>query len=131
MTPTARTLGYLRRLGFIAAVVETWIPHVDRRRDLFGFADILAAHPRDQIFLLVQTTSLSNLPARVTKVRQAPAAEYWLRAGGKIECHGWTRRPEGWQVKVVEIEAETMQPVVTHCPRRRRPSRFQQGTLFT
>ena len=99
-------------------MVETWIPRIDRRRDLWGFADILAVHPRDRVFLLVQTTSLPNLPARVTKVRQAPAAELWLRAGGRIECHGWTHRPSGWQVKVVEIMTETMQPVVTHRPRR-------------
>jgi hypothetical protein len=43
MTPPVRTLRHLRRAGYTAAVVETWIPHVNRRRDLFGFADVLAA----------------------------------------------------------------------------------------
>jgi hypothetical protein len=40
MTPTARTLAFLRRAGYLAAVVESWLPHTFRRRDLFGFADV-------------------------------------------------------------------------------------------
>ncbi len=45
MTPTARSLEYLIRAGFIATVVERWLPHCHVRRDAFGFADILAAMP--------------------------------------------------------------------------------------
>ena len=45
MTTIGRTLDLLRRCGFICAVVESWIPRIDRRRDLFRFADVLAAHP--------------------------------------------------------------------------------------
>jgi hypothetical protein len=41
MTTIGRTLTLLRRYGFIAAVVERWIPRIDRRRDLWSFADVL------------------------------------------------------------------------------------------
>ena len=34
MTATGLSLTYLRRLGFTAAVVESWVPHVGVRRDL-------------------------------------------------------------------------------------------------
>ena len=37
MSPTA--LSHLRRLGFLAAVVERWLPKVNRRSDLFGVGD--------------------------------------------------------------------------------------------
>ncbi len=33
MTPTARSLALLRRSGYLAAVVEKWIPRINRRRD--------------------------------------------------------------------------------------------------
>ena len=43
MTPTARSLAFLRRCGHSADVVERWIPLRDNvRRDLFGFIDVVA-----------------------------------------------------------------------------------------
>lgn len=41
-SPTARTLRLLRGMGYQAFVVERWNPHVKRRQDFGGFADILA-----------------------------------------------------------------------------------------
>ena len=69
MTPSGRSLMLLRRQGYLAETVERWIPRVNRRRDLFGFADLLAVHPRDRLFLLVQATSLGNVAARLKKAK--------------------------------------------------------------
>jgi hypothetical protein len=55
MTPTGRSLTLMRRSGYLAAVVETWIPHVNRRRDLFGLFDVLAVHPVRREMVLIQT----------------------------------------------------------------------------
>src|SRR5437660_1406196 len=64
VTPTARTLTHLRRLGFIADVCERWLPHVNRRRDLFGLGDVIAFPPRDKLVLIVQATSLAPVGDR-------------------------------------------------------------------
>jgi hypothetical protein len=41
MSTTARTLTYLRRLGFTVHVVERWLSRADVRHDLFGIGDII------------------------------------------------------------------------------------------
>ena len=85
MTPTARSLTLLRSTGHIAGVVERWLPQVNRRSDLFGFADLLAVHRVVSGVLLVQATSLSNVSARLTKAKGKPELAVWLRAGQRFE----------------------------------------------
>ena len=106
MTPTARTLAHLRRLGYLAAVVELWIPGATVRRDLFGFADVLAVHPRDRLFLLVQATTTDHAAHRLGKAKARPELLAWLKAGGAFEVHGWTRRA-GQRVRDI---LETLKP---------------------
>jgi hypothetical protein len=112
MTPAARSLQLLRQEGYLAEVVERWLPHAWRRVDLFGFADLLAVHARDRRFLLVQTTSDSNLSKRVAKVHSCPGAALWLQAGGRIECHGWRKRGGKWAARRVAVSAEDLAPTV-------------------
>jgi len=127
MTPTSRTLAYLRRLGFLADVVERWLPRVDRRRDLFGFADVLAVHPRDGIFLLVQATALGHVAHRLAKSKSRPELLGWLKAGGRFEVHGWHERG----VKRVAVHAEDLGEVVLAVPSSRRQRRGErQCELF-
>lgn len=121
MTPTARTLNLLRRSGYIAAVVERWLPRVERRQDLFGFADVLAVHPQDRAFLLVQATSASNVASRLTKAKSKPELRDWLRAGGTFEVWGWFQRDGHWQVRRVAVQTDGLTTVeLTPRPRRRR-----------
>ena len=89
MTPTQRSLKYLRDLGYVCEVVERWNSHTKQRKDVFGFGDLLAVKPGT--ILLVQVTSGSNTAARVTKIVSecGEAATAWLAAGGLIEVHGW------------------------------------------
>jgi len=51
--------------------VERWIPHANRRRDLFGFGDVLAIDRREPGFLLVQCTSLAHVVDRLWEAVQA------------------------------------------------------------
>lgn len=70
MTPTARSLERLRKMGWPAEVVEHRLSIPGMRhvtRDLFGFGDILAIG--SGFNLLIQTTTGSNLAARVTKAQ--------------------------------------------------------------
>jgi hypothetical protein len=90
-TPTARTLRRLRRAGWTAAVVERWNPFGGVRQDLFGFADVLAVREGEPP-LLIQTTSASNLAARVAKALARPELRTWLATGSRFEAWGWGKR---------------------------------------
>ncbi len=131
MTPTARSLRELRALGYIADVVERWLPHTRLRRDCFGFADILAAHPRDAIFMLVQVTTGAHVSHRLRKAQQRPELLAWLKAGGLFEVHGWQRRAGRWQCRRVSVRPEDLAGVCLDRPRHRRRSKGErQAELF-
>ena len=106
MTPTQRSLNRCRETGGIAAVVERWNPHAMIRQDLFGFADILWVI--GDLCYLVQTTTQSNVSARLAKVRACPAAHAWVASPTRrIEVHGWAKRgPRGkrktWQLTITD-----------------------------
>jgi carbonic anhydrase len=130
VSPTARSLALLREAGYLAAVVATWVPRVQVRRDLFGFADLLAFHPQQRVFLLVQCTSNANVASRVHKVKQSPAAAAWLAAGGQIEVHGWAKKLRRWHVRRVAVQLSEVEPLeaveVQGLPRKRRERRCRE-----
>ena len=90
-SPTTRTLKQLRKFGAIADVAEHWNPHAMRRKDLFGFVDIVAVH--ETSIIAVQCTAYSGISARVNKIVEecAEPATAWLNAGGRIEVWGWRK----------------------------------------
>jgi hypothetical protein len=90
MSPTQRSLKYLRGMGYQCAVVEKFNSSVKIRQDCMGFGDILACHPNGFI-ALVQTTSGSNLAARRAKILADPRAHVWKSAGGMIYLHAWRK----------------------------------------
>ena len=90
MSPTQRSLKYLRDEGYTAAVVERWNPHARIRQDLFGFADVIAMRPGDQP-LLIQITSGSNFSARAAKLAETETVAIALASGFDIEIHGWRK----------------------------------------
>lgn len=101
VSPTQRSLAALRERGYLCQIVERWNPHARIRQDLFNIGDILAI--RDGETLLVQTTTRGNVQARVKKIADCEHLPAILRAGWKIEVHGWGKLKEGWTCKVVEM----------------------------
>lgn len=93
MTPTARTLKKLRADGYVCQVVEQTIPHTFIKRDLFGFADILAIKPGE--ILAVQATDATNVAHRVKKVEALDSLQAWWDGGGRFEIWGWTKGKRG------------------------------------
>lgn len=93
MSPMQRSLALLREEGYHCEIVEVSMRVKNRcwKRDLFGFADILAIKASER--LLVQTTSASNLSARARKIADSPLVEAVRDAGFAIHIHGW--RPNG------------------------------------
>lgn len=102
-SPTSRTLKKLRDEGYLAQVVEHWVPGANVKRDLFGFIDVLAIHEESGEVLAVQTTSASNMAARIRKIAESDLVGTVRRAGWSIHVHGWHKVGNRWQVKTRDV----------------------------
>lgn len=100
-SPTQRSLAVMRERGYLAEVVEKWIPAVKRRRDLYGFIDLLCI--RDGEVCAVQATSGSNVAARITKIAEHENLAAVRRAGIRLLVHGWAKRKGRWQLREVDV----------------------------
>ena len=94
-SPTQRSLKLLRALDYTVDIAEYWNPFAKRRKDLFGFIDLVALHPMRLGLLAIQTTSGSNVSARVKKIAENKASLLWLRCGNRIHVHGWRTLKKG------------------------------------
>lgn len=108
--PASRSLKHLRQEGWpLVQVVERWIPQAKRRRDLFGFADILAVH-ETWGHLYVQTTSGSNFLARIDKCLESDAVKIILEGGNRVVVHGWRKLKRNgrkiWIPRIAEIKMD-------------------------
>lgn len=93
-SPTQRSLKMLRERGYTVAVVERWNPHARIRQDAFGILDLIAVQGRRTIG--VQTTSASNMAARMRKIQESAAYPLLKAAGWRVEVHGWRKRSGRW-----------------------------------
>lgn len=100
-SPTQRSLKYMRDQGYYAEVVERYNSFTKRRNDFAGFIDILCLGDGEVIG--VQTTSYSNMSARVNKIKESELFPTVVKAGIKVTVHGWRKVGARWQVKVVDI----------------------------
>jgi len=101
MTPTQRSLKVLRELGYLVEVVEKWNSFTRTRKDLWGWADLLAIR-RDEV-LAVQVTS-EGVANRVAKVAASETVGRVREAGIRIEVHGWRKNARGRYVqRVVDL----------------------------
>lgn len=100
MTPTQRTLKLLREDGWLAEVVERWVPGANIRKDLFGWVDIVAL--RDGETLAVQCTSYTNISARVKKIAESETVAQVRKAGWLIWVIGWRKVNNRWTQRTVD-----------------------------
>lgn len=88
-------------------IVEKWNQFSRTRKDLFGFIDLVAV--RGNEILGVQTTSGSNVSARIEKIKCTPGFVTWLHLPTRrVIVHGWAKRgPRGkakhWTCRQVEV----------------------------
>ena len=99
-SPTQRTLALLRKEGWLAEVTEKWIPGANIRKDLWGFIDVLAIKGKE--IMGVQSTSYSNVSARVKKIEDSDNVAAVRDAGIGICVHGWRKKGHRWQVRIVD-----------------------------
>lgn len=102
MSPTQRSLKYLRDAGYTVAIVEHWNSFTRRRHDLFGMFDLLAVRPAET--LAVQTTSGSNVAARMRKLSESELIGAVREAGWVVHVHGWRKGVNGrYSLRVVDL----------------------------
>lgn len=93
MSPTQRTLKYLRENGYRAVVTEKWNPFAKIRQDLFGIVDVLAVKAGET--LGVQCTSSSHVAERIKKIADHESTPHLRDAGWRLEVHGWEKGKRG------------------------------------
>lgn len=96
-SPTQLSLRHLRNSGLYAEIVEHYNCFTKRRHDLFGFADIIALG--DGMIMVVQTTTRSNIAARIQKIRASDLLPIVLKAGIIVEVHGWRKEGARWRIE--------------------------------
>jgi len=99
MTPTQRSLVYLREQGYLCEVVEKWNSFTKTRKDLWGWCDILAI--RENEILAVQVTA-AGVSSRIKKIMESETLPIVRKAGVRIEVHGWRKNVKGRYVMRIE-----------------------------
>jgi len=92
MTPTQRSLRHLRDSGYLAEVVERWVPGANIRKDLFGWIDIIAIRKGE--VLAVQCTS-TGVSERIKKISDSDTIGPVRQSGMRVEVHGWRKGANG------------------------------------
>jgi len=106
-SPTQRTLKLMRERGWLAEITERWIPNGGPnrsgiRKDLWSFCDVLCLHPESGEILAVQTTSASNMSARIKKITECELTPIVRKCGIGIHVHGWlapSKNKRRWTVR--------------------------------
>lgn len=100
-SPTQLSLKLMKERGYKCEITEKWNPFARIRQDLFGFIDVLCLGDGEVVG--VQTTSYSNMSARVKKIREHENFILVQKSGIRIIVHGWAKRNNRWQVREVEV----------------------------
>ena len=100
-SPTQLSLKKLREEGWLAEVCERWIPGANIRKDLWGWTDIVAL--KDGETLAVQTTSYSNMSARVNKITESDTIAEVRKAGWSVQVWGWRKVNNRWVCKITDV----------------------------
>jgi hypothetical protein len=82
----AFAIAALRKAGFTAEVCERFLFFGNVRQDLFGIFDIIAISSKGIIG--IQSTSRSNISARVNKIDASENKAKWLRSWRKNRSVG-------------------------------------------
>lgn len=99
MSPTQLSKRELEKEGYLVEITERWNSFARKRKDLFDFIDLLAIRKGEVVG--VQTTSLSNINARIKKIQEHPNYRPVIDSGIKIVVHGSYKEKNRWKLKEV------------------------------
>ena len=101
-SPTQRSKALLESHGYKVWIVEHWNSFARIRVDMWGFLDLVAIKPGETVG--VQTTSYSNLSARIRKIAEHENVGAVREAGWQILVHGWRKNSKGrWECVVRDV----------------------------
>ena len=96
ISPTSRTLEYIRSQGWIADKVERFNPYggkFGQRKDMFGFGDIVAMGENSIIAIQSCGKIFSDHHEKLTEDEfVAPNVRLWLKNGGRLLLIGWRKK---------------------------------------
>jgi len=115
ISPTSRTLEYIRQQGWVADIVEQWNPYAGKfgqRKDMFGFGDIVAMGEKSIIAIQSCGNSFSEHNKKITKDEKvAPNALLWIENGGRLLLIAWRKvklkrggKAMRWQPRIKEYK---------------------------
>ena len=95
ISPTSRTLNYIRSQGWKADKVEQFNPYAGKfgqRKDMFGFGDIVAMGEKSIIAIQSCGQSFSEHHRKLTEDEKvAENALLWIENGGRLMLIGWRK----------------------------------------
>lgn len=100
-SPTENSLRHMREQGYYCEIVETWNPFARKRKDLLGIFDILCL--KDGETVGVQTTTVSNVAARVKKINASATIAHARKAGWRCVVHGWRIVDGKYSLREVDV----------------------------
>jgi hypothetical protein len=106
MTPNNRSRLLLISQGYEVDVAESFNYFTKRRKDAFGFADLLAIDEEHNGTLYVQVTTSHNMLARLKKIISLPISKKILESDNRIHIHGWYEKTGLWGCKIREVTIE-------------------------
>jgi len=126
-SPTRLSLERLRSLGYVAGVVERFIPRANLKKDFLGCIDLVACHPIRPGVLAIQATSLGHVGDRLKKAKGRPELRTWLACGAAFQVWGWFNRAGRWDLKIVAVTGADLNAVIVTAPARRGRRPVQPG----
>ena len=95
ISPTQRTLQYLRSQGYLVDIVERFNPYAGKfgqRKDMFGFGDIIALGDNSIIAVQSFGSAFSEHKRKLMEDEiAAPNVHRWIECGGKLMLIGWRK----------------------------------------
>ncbi len=92
MTPSSRTLAYIREEGYIVDSVERYNQFTKHRSDLFGIIDYIAINGKELIGIQSCGVAFSEHKKKMLK---SSLSELWLKSGNKLLLIGWRKLKKG------------------------------------
>lgn len=104
-SPTTRSLKVMRDRGFYSEVVERFNSFTKTRNDFAGFIDIICLG--EGVVIGVQTTSYSNMSARIKKIKEHENLNVVLASGIRVLVQGWKKNKSNrWEMREVQIRMD-------------------------
>lgn len=129
---TARSMNVWRKFRYIVDKVEQWNSFARKKKDLFGFIDILAMSPSCGDLIGIQVTSKSNMLARAKKIcmdKKMEAQAWLVNKTHRLYIEGWYKNDRNkWEEEIWEICLDSPTGLTVRNVKSNKLIRIRRGT---